>query len=258
MALLSPPDFGGWGHPCQGSSQVRVKVDLGASGVFFVTWHRRATKPLLRVAGRWKAWNVQHPGQAYHVTTFGTFSCRDATCCPGKFSNHSWPLAVDINPHQNPYTGNSAPGFHGPHDIPKTVQQFFAAEGWHYLAGFDPMHFERIQIDGEIAAHGGTGPLSVAHAEFVAGPPEEFHPVPWPGGEPIERRKPMMHGDRVLHWQRRMQQRGWRIDDDGWYGDESRRVCLGLQRRHDRPLTGVVDEGLWKLAYTPTTREKGR
>ena len=31
------------------------------------------------------------------------FNCRDVTGQPGKFSNHSWGLAIDINPLTNPY-----------------------------------------------------------------------------------------------------------------------------------------------------------
>ena len=31
------------------------------------------------------------------------FNCRDVTGVPGKFSNHSWGRAIDINPLTNPY-----------------------------------------------------------------------------------------------------------------------------------------------------------
>jgi hypothetical protein len=31
------------------------------------------------------------------------FNCRDVTGQPGKFSNHSWGRAIDINPLTNPY-----------------------------------------------------------------------------------------------------------------------------------------------------------
>jgi len=35
------------------------------------------------------------------------FNCRDATGKPGVFSNHSWGLAIDINPLTNPYVKGS-------------------------------------------------------------------------------------------------------------------------------------------------------
>ena len=36
-----------------------------------------------------------------------SFNCRDVTGQPGKFSNHSWGRAVDINPLTNPYVKGS-------------------------------------------------------------------------------------------------------------------------------------------------------
>jgi hypothetical protein len=35
------------------------------------------------------------------------FNCRDVTGQPGKFSNHSWGRAIDINPLTNPYIKGS-------------------------------------------------------------------------------------------------------------------------------------------------------
>jgi hypothetical protein len=188
VALLDPPHFGGWGTPCLASQRVVVRADLGHSGLYSVPWQRRVTKPFLRAIARIKALNEDHvtfatsngsegfpiagraPGMAgvYKVHQFGTYDCRDATCCPGKMSNHSWALAVDINWAENPYHGTTKTW--GPHDMPDYFIGAFEAEGFHWLAQFDPMHFERIQMDDMVLDSGETGVLSVDHRQFLHHP----------------------------------------------------------------------------------------
>ena len=41
--------------------------------------------------------------RSMEVNNTSAFNCRDVTGQPGKFSNHSWGRAVDINPLTNPY-----------------------------------------------------------------------------------------------------------------------------------------------------------
>ena len=184
MPLLDPPAYGGWGY-FQNLKRVTLKVDLGYSGVYYVPWLARATTPLVRVAARIKALNYDHvlfatsggakgkaiPGRAaglagvYKVTQFGTWAIRDATCCPGQWSNHSWPLAADINWLTNPFHGTT--NTWGPHDMPEYFQTAFAMEGFHWLAAFDPMHFERLQIDGQIVPEGQAGLTSYDYTEFT-------------------------------------------------------------------------------------------
>jgi hypothetical protein len=167
MGLLSPPDFGGWGDACRSPTMVGVTADLGASGVFRnVPFRREVTRPFLRACARIKAYNEDHPDKVYKVRLFGTYSCRDATCCPGRRSNHAWGLAVDINWDSNPFHGSTSSW--GKHDMPKYFIDAFEAEGFHWLAQFDPMHFERFQHEG-CEPVGTTGPTQVDYTQFVKG-----------------------------------------------------------------------------------------
>lgn len=65
---------------------------------------------------------------------------------------------------------------------------------------------------------------------------------------------PMMRGDDIRDWQRQMQDRGWSIDPDGWYGPASARTARQFQQdstAHGWPLTadGVVGELTWDAAF---------
>lgn len=72
---------------------------------------------------------------------------------------------------------------------------------------------------------------------------------------------PQLYGNDVLAWQQRMQQRGWPITADGWYGEKSARVCEEFQAEfeHD-PAPGLAVDAIvgpytWNAAYTiPITR----
>lgn len=178
MALLHGPAWGGWGPPCK-QRQIRITLDFGPGGKWNVPWEARATRPLLRVAGRIKALNIQHvdgsfpiPNRAagikgvYIIKQFGTYDCRPITGGgPGEWSNHAWPLATDVNWATNPYHGSV--NSWGPHDMPPYVIAAYKAEGFTWLAQFDPMHFERLQVDAQIEPPGGTGPTTIDYTQFL-------------------------------------------------------------------------------------------
>ncbi|MGV9779818.1 peptidoglycan-binding domain-containing protein, partial [Streptosporangium sp. NPDC003464] len=71
----------------------------------------------------------------------------------------------------------------------------------------------------------------------------------WPG-RVLELADPMMHGEDVRAWQARLARRGWRIDVDGWYGEQSRSVCRSWQRAVGLPVTGSVDEATWESTWS--------
>jgi hypothetical protein len=90
------------------------------------------------------------------------YACRPNTSNPGAFSNHSWGLAVDINPQQNPYynprTGQivgkrshinrrSVKGQPGVIDEGGAVVKAFTSRGWQWGGSWtsvkDYMHFEK-------------------------------------------------------------------------------------------------------------------
>jgi hypothetical protein len=64
------------------------------------------------------------------------------------------------------------------------------------------------------------------------------------------RQPPLMRGEDVATWQRRMRARGWRIDVDGWYGPASEAVCRGFQKDKKLKVTGDVDRATWDAAWT--------
>ena len=72
---------------------------------------------------------------------------------------------------------------------------------------------------------------------------------------------PQLYGIDVQAWQRRMQQRGWNLKADGWYGPLSAAACEAFQTEfaHD-PAPGLTVDGIvgpytWAAAFTiPITR----
>lgn len=64
------------------------------------------------------------------------------------------------------------------------------------------------------------------------------------------RQPPLMRGEDVETWQRRMRARGWRIDVDGWYGPASESVCRAFQKDKRLKVTGDVDRKTWDAAWT--------
>jgi hypothetical protein len=171
---MAQPDAA-FGQPCRSEAQVTLRVDLGASGVFpTVTWASGNAAALLRVAARIRAWNLQHPGQAYSVPAgqFQTYNCRAITGGTD-WSLHAWPVAVDINPADNPYV---ADGTARPHTIPQYFVDAFLAEGFRWGGNWtrpkDYMHFENRNW---LGAWDGTYP---DHQEFMA-------PAPQAGGPSI-------------------------------------------------------------------------
>ncbi|GAA3027160.1 peptidoglycan-binding domain-containing protein [Streptosporangium longisporum] len=71
----------------------------------------------------------------------------------------------------------------------------------------------------------------------------------WPG-RVLQLKDPMMQGADVRAWQERLVRRGWKIDADGWYGEQSRSVCRSWQRAVGLPDTGRVDEATWESTWS--------
>lgn len=81
---------------------------------------------------------------------------------------------------------------------------------------------------------------------------DSFTPLPdapaFPG-RVMRRTTPMMHGDDIRDWQQRMHQRGWLIAVDGWYGDESARICRQFQTEKRLVVDGEVGRNTWREAF---------
>jgi hypothetical protein len=88
------------------------------------------------------------------------FNCRDVTGQPGKFSNHSWGRAIDINPLTNPYVkGGKVLPPQGREYLDRTrdypgavladsfIVKLFAEHGWTWGGSWtdrkDYQHFEK-------------------------------------------------------------------------------------------------------------------
>ncbi|MFF0389580.1 peptidoglycan-binding protein [Kitasatospora sp. NPDC004615] len=71
---------------------------------------------------------------------------------------------------------------------------------------------------------------------------------PWPGRY-LKLQSPMMHGDDVLTWQRRLAWRTWAITADGWYGPASAQICRAFQQRHGLTVDGIVGPVTWHEAW---------
>ncbi|MEV4378979.1 peptidoglycan-binding protein [Streptosporangium sp. NPDC049644] len=76
--------------------------------------------------------------------------------------------------------------------------------------------------------------------------PPEPHPS-FPGR--TLKQPPIMKGEDVRTWQRRMRDRGWNIDVDGLYGPASSDVCAKFQKEKGLPVTGAVDRATWDAAW---------
>lgn len=83
-------------------------------------------------------------------------------------------------------------------------------------------------------------------------PPAQPAPVvqaPRFPGRLMALQSPMLHGDDVRDWQRRMAERGWPIDVDGWFGPQSARVARVFQQDKKLTVDGVVGPATWDAAF---------
>lgn len=53
----------------------------------------------------------------------------------------------------------------------------------------------------------------------------------------------------VTTWQKQMRERGWHIDVDGVYGEESKRLCANFQMEHRLEIDGIVGPKTWKATW---------
>ncbi|GGL25628.1 peptidoglycan recognition protein family protein [Planomonospora parontospora] len=60
---------------------------------------------------------------------------------------------------------------------------------------------------------------------------------------------PVMAGEDVRTWQQQMRKRGWAIEVDGLYGEQSRDVCRAFQEEKDLTATGAVDRLTWNATW---------
>jgi hypothetical protein len=98
-----------------------------------LTWHKWAEAPLMEVQA-----DILASGVVYHWDDLQTYCNRNIAGTHTK-SNHSWALAVDINPRQNPQQKPLKT------DLPPAVIAAFRAHGFKWGGDYsDAMHFEYL------------------------------------------------------------------------------------------------------------------
>ncbi|MFJ5883113.1 peptidoglycan-binding protein [Kitasatospora cineracea] len=102
--------------------------------------------------------------------------------------------------------------------------------------------------EGTVSADPALGGIPAARTSAQATTPPAGAPR-WPGRY-LKVQSPMLHGDDVLMWQRRMAARGWSISADGWYGPASAQVCRSFQQRHGLGVDGIVGPVTWNAAWS--------
>ncbi|WP_329562582.1 GH25 family lysozyme [Kitasatospora sp. NBC_01266] len=97
---------------------------------------------------------------------------------------------------------------------------------------------------------GSTGELRSWAASFAPAPAPAPAPAgpPWPG-EYLRLQSPMLHDDNVRTWQQRMNDRGWALTVDGWYGQQSDSICRQFQQEKGLTVDGIVGPASWAAAW---------
>lgn len=57
------------------------------------------------------------------------------------------------------------------------------------------------------------------------------------------------YDEAAKQWQQRMKDRGWKIAVDGFYGAQSKAVCIAFQKEKGLPADGIVGPNTWNQAF---------
>jgi lysozyme len=71
----------------------------------------------------------------------------------------------------------------------------------------------------------------------------------WPGRFFVYPAKPLISGEDVREWQKRMCERGWALAKDGFYGAQSKAACMSLQRQVGLVPDGIVGPKTWEVTF---------
>jgi hypothetical protein len=102
-----------------------------------VPWHKWAVAPLMMVQAE-----IQASGSTYNFYDLQVYNNRFIAGTHIK-SNHSWALAMDINPHENPFKKPLTT------NIPQAVRDAFTRHGFKWGGTYptpDAMHFEYLGL----------------------------------------------------------------------------------------------------------------
>jgi lysozyme len=101
---------------------------------------------------------------------------------------------------------------------------------------------------------------ALVHAKAISLEPNSSDPLtstrpravglPYPG-KPLQYipGQPLRFSNAAKQWQNRMHQRGWSIQIDGLYGQDSARTCRQFQRAKGLAVDGIVGQATWAAAF---------
>lgn len=236
---MGTPAERGWGPGWPTSrSADQVKVSRGG-GTPVATWVHRGIAPLVVEGLR----RTEDGG--YDVRLLGGYNSRPIRGSTTTPSNHSWGLAVDINPDKNPMTSRLIT------DMPKWMVDAWKDLGFGWGGDWrsrpDAMHYEYMgtptQAAARIRALGGTPPP--APVIVPPGVCSEAHPVLREGAE----------GRAVSHLQHFLIKSGAPIAPDGRFGGRTKQAVRNHQQwikdHKDSSLgvDGVVGPHSWQAFH---------
>ena len=153
-------------------------------------------------------------------------------------SMHSFGIAIDINPgdYDNDYflgKGNDLRDKSNPYCIPDEVIEVFAKYGWYWGGDFeicsDTMHFQYLGL--EFLTYQGNAPFRTLK---------------------ITNGKNYMKGSDVKNLQKRLNEVGIKVSEDGIYGKLTAAAVKKFQKLYGLEVTGVVDYSTWEMLVNMT------
>jgi peptidoglycan hydrolase-like protein with peptidoglycan-binding domain len=97
--------------------------------------------------------------------------------------------------------------------------------------------------------------LQALTADDIAGIQSLYTAAPAPTAPPFPGRllrfPPVMKGEDVLAWQKRMAERGFTLAVDGMFGPESKRIAKEFQQQQGIGVDGVVGPITWERTFAP-------
>lgn len=210
--VLTTVPYSKWGNPWSSGYFNTYVVRTNFMGKSLL-WHKWAIVPLMNVQKKLIAegWNTK-----YHWEDLQTYS-RRYIAGTHVTSNHAFPVAIDINPKQNPMKYNNKLVT----DLPPRVVQIFQEEGFKWGGTYktvkDAMHFEYL---GE--------PVKTYIYRRV-----------------LSLKDPMMKGKDVTEAQDLMKYYGYNIAVDGTFGKQTDAMTRSYQASKMLSSDGVIGNATW-------------